>query len=149
MLQRADLIRKSYFQEGQRKPQVEFLMRPLYLDGDINYFQFNMNGQSFTYRHDPIRNIKLLWPCARKPNSTIYSFGPITGTNPTTKAYYGDWAFFHFLDDVEKNSPKVKQNGILNIVLKGEVAKYYLIPISADNPFWNQSIRTFTCPFNI
>lgn len=149
MIQQAGKIREAYFQPGIKGPHVPFVLRPVFLDKDINFYKFTLNGQSFSYRHDPIRNINFLWPGRKLPNSTIISFTPVDGRRVIKKQYYGDWAFFHFLDDVQKTSPSVSTNGLLEIEEKGAKAKMFLVPGSKINPFWNQSLRRFTCPANL
>lgn len=145
MFQRAEGIRKTFFETGMRTLRVEFALKPLYLDRHISHFKLDINGQELNYRHDPIRSKQFVWP-GNNTGKTRVMFTPPNGGRSVNKQYIGDWSLFRFLDSLALQRPATKKDGQLDISLNSNEAKILLTPSSVNNPFWKQSLSRFSCP---
>ena len=60
--QHAEQIREAFFRSGSQEPAVSFTLSPTRLDPDVSRFIFEVDGQSFDYRHGPQREWNVSWP---------------------------------------------------------------------------------------
>ena len=148
MFHRAQNIRETFFENGMDTPQVDFALKPLYLDSNISHFKLIINGQELNYRHGPIRNKQFVWP-ANNDGEVRIVFTPPNGERSITKEYVGDWSLFRFLNYLSDNRPETKKDGRLEIFLNNNNVKILLTPSSVKNPFWKNDLSRFSCQNNL
>ena len=145
VFQRGAVIRKNFFENGGKKAQVSFALKPLYLDRHISHFKLIINQQELNYRHDPIRSTQFVWTTAQDAETRVI-FTPPNGGRSITTQYSGDWSFFRFLDSLAAQRPETKKDGQLDISLNGNQAKVLLTATNSNNPFWKSDLVRFSCP---
>ncbi|GAA3918524.1 type VI secretion system membrane subunit TssM [Litoribacillus peritrichatus] len=147
--QRAQRIRKAFFEPGSRTLRIEFGLKPVFLDRHITHFMFEMDGQELSYRHGPTRTKQFVWPGERDQLQTRMIFTPPNGGLPVNTTFDGAWSWFRLLDDAAKNRPKTKKDKILHLALQGNNARIELQPNSVISPFWNKELEKFRCPMSL
>ncbi|MEG3753051.1 type VI secretion system membrane subunit TssM [Psychromonas arctica] len=145
VFQRAEVIRKNFFENNDKNVQVSFSLRPLYLDRHISHFKLIINGQELNYRHDPIRSTQFIWNGSGDSETRVI-FTPPNGERSITTQYLGEWSLFRLLDSLAKQRPETKNDGQLDISLNGNRAKVLLTPTNSSNPFWKNDLVRFSCP---
>ncbi|WP_018693239.1 type VI secretion system membrane subunit TssM [Algicola sagamiensis] len=144
--ERADKIRKAFFEGGSNTPHVEFGLKPVYLDSHVSHFLLEVDGQSINYRHGPQRVINFVWPGDSADNETRIVFTPPGGERSINTTLKGEWSFFRMLDEIQTRRPSTKRDHELHISLNGNHAQLKMIPSSSIHPFWSANIEKFKCP---
>ncbi len=144
--QRADKIKKIFFQSGGSAPQIRFQIRPVFLDANASRFWLNLEGQQISYRHGPIRAVTFQWP-GSQPGLVRYGFETPEGRQ-FADSVEGPWAWFRLLDKVQ-----IKQTASnkfeLYFTLQGLKARYEILADSVLNPFDSSELTGFKCPTRI
>lgn len=146
IFQRAEKIRKAFFEPGSRTLKIEFGLKPVFLDRNISHFMFEVDGQELSYRHGPTRTKQFVWPGERELLQTRMIFTPPNGGLPVNTTFDGAWSWFRLLDDAAKARPKTKKDKVLHLAAQGNNARIELLPNSALSPFWNRDLEKFRCP---
>ncbi|MBQ1782759.1 MAG: type VI secretion system membrane subunit TssM [Gammaproteobacteria bacterium] len=146
MFQRAAAIRRLYFAPGSKVPQVQFGLRPLYLDQDVARLLVSIDGQELIYRHGPPKVSTFVWPRGDSVGQTRVVLAPLSGERSVNASYNGDWSLFRLLDQLTQDRPQTSDDRVLDIQIGGRRAKLELMPDSVNHPFWNQLLEGFTCP---
>jgi type VI secretion system protein ImpL len=144
--QRAQKIRKAFFEPGSRTLKVEFGLKPVFLDRHVSHFMFEVDGQELSYRHGPTRTKQFVWPGETEQLQTRMIFTPPNGGLPVNTTFDGAWSWFRLLDDAAKSRPKTKKDKILHLASQGNNARIELLPNSVISPFWNRDLEKFRCP---
>jgi type VI secretion system protein ImpL len=145
--QQAAVIRETFFPGGGDQPLVKFSLKPVRMDGDITNFVLDLEGQTLTYRHGPVRPHQLTWPGS--PDSaqevriqiTLRSEG---GRSSWTEE--GAWAWFRMLDKAQVAPGKTPEKFQITFDLDGRLVVYELRARSAFNPFRLKELEQFQCP---
>ena len=127
-------------------PRIEFGLKPLELDRTISSFMLEIDGQSMTYRHGPLRVTNFVWPGASGQSKTRIVFTPPNGGRSINTTYQGEWSLYRMLDELSAKRAKTREDLELHFSLMGNNAKVELLPKSIRHPFWNKSVEKFSCP---
>lgn len=144
--QRAEKIRKAFFEPGSRSLKVEFGLKPVFLDRNVSHFMFEVDGQELSYRHGPTRTKQFIWPGEGEQLQTRMIFTPPNGGLPVNTTLDGAWSWFRLLDDITETRPETKKDKILHLASQGNTARIKLLPNSVISPFWNPELERFRCP---
>lgn len=141
--QRAASIREAYFRPGASVPEMQFTMIPVNLDADVSRFVFEVDDQSFDYRHGPAREWNVKWPGSAFGRARIM-FEEASGGRPTV-VEEGPWALFRLLDG-SRLSARSASEYELEVSAGGRSATLLVKMRSVRNPFSNRDIEGFECP---
>jgi len=142
--QRADQIKKTFFQEGGTNPSVSFGLKPVYLDANVQSFLLDLDGQMFKYRHGPARLQQARWPAADSTSQVRIIFEDASGSR-VTRSREGPWAWFRILDQAELESltsDKIRAT----FEVSGRKATWEIHASSVINPFMIKQLQNFRCP---
>ena len=146
MFELANQIQLAFFDGGSSTPRIEFGLKPLELDRSISSFMLEIDGQSMTYRHGPLKVSNFVWPGATGQSKTRVVFTPPNGGRSINTTYQGEWSLYRMLDELSAKRSKTREDLTLHFALMGNNAKVELLPNSIRHPFWNKSIEKFSCP---
>ncbi|WP_165723401.1 type VI secretion system membrane subunit TssM [Pseudoalteromonas sp. Z1A2] len=146
MFELANQIQTVFFDGGSATPRIEFGLKPLELDRTISSFMLEIDGQSMTYRHGPLRVTNFVWPGASGQSKTRIVFTPPNGGRSINTTYQGEWSLYRMLDELSAKRAKTREDLELHFSLMGNNAKVELLPKSIRHPFWNKSVEKFSCP---
>ncbi|WDE03293.1 type VI secretion system membrane subunit TssM [Thalassomonas viridans] len=146
MYQDTKKIREAFFEAGMKSPRVNFSLQPQALDRNVSLFMLEIDGQQLNYRHGPPRKEQFIWPGPSANSETRIAFTPPNGGRSINAKYSGEWSLFRFLDKLNRERPKTKSDGLLEIKLSGYNARLKFMPNSVNNPFWMLNLEGFSCP---
>lgn len=144
--ERAERIKELFFEKGSNVPNVEFSLKPLYLDNHVSQFLLEINGQTISYRHGPIRANDMIWPGNKIDGVVRIVFTPPDGGRPTSLSKSGAWGWFKMLDAMQVDSTSSSNIYEITFEIHGSKAKYELKANSVENPFSIQDLELFECP---
>ncbi|MEE9344246.1 MAG: type VI secretion system membrane subunit TssM [Methylococcales bacterium] len=143
--QRADNIQKIFFRMGKQSPKVSFRLKPISMSPAIVQFIMDVDGQTLTYAHGPVRPVAMKWP---GPNDSrqvrIQMLPPLQGHSGLSKE--GPWALFRFFDEAQITRTSNPSIFIMTFRIQGREAKFELLANSAVNPFQLADLKAFRCP---
>jgi type VI secretion system protein ImpL len=142
--QRAALIREVFFQHGGQRPQVNFTLKPVYLDALTTRFMLDIDGQKTEYRHGPTRSVNAQWPGPSGSSQARIVFETKDGAQAVLSDD-GPWAWFRLLDQskIETTTP----DRFLVTFKAGErEMRYEIRANSVINPFIMKELQAFQCP---
>ncbi len=142
MFQRAKSIREAFFTRSNDL-KVEFKLKPSYLDQHILRLKFKLGSQELAYKHDVAREQSMRW--SKHNTSATITFTPAQSARDISHSFEGDWGLFRLLDHSLKARPESRDDNIVMIDIKGNKAKFDLIPSSNINPFWSTDMEKFRC----
>jgi type VI secretion system protein ImpL len=146
--QRADNIQKIFFRMGKQSPKVSFRLKPISMSPAIVQFIMDVDGQTLTYAHGPVRPVAMKWP---GPNDSgqvrIQMLPPLQGHSGLSKE--GPWALFRFFDEAQITRTSNPSIFIMTFRIQGREAKFELLANSAVNPFQLTDLKAFRCPNNL
>ncbi len=146
--QRADNIQKIFFRMGKQSPKVSFRLKPISMSPAIVQFIMDVDGQTLTYAHGPVRPVAMKWP---GPNDSgqvrIQMLPPLQGHSGLSKE--GPWALFRFFDEAQITRTSNPSIFIMAFRIQGREAKFELLANSAVNPFQLTDLKAFRCPNNL
>jgi type VI secretion system protein ImpL len=142
----AERIREAFFRAGSQQPEVRFAVVPNRLDGDVARFVLEVDGQSFSYQHGPVREWSLQWPGEGLGNARIM-FEEASGGRPTV-VEEGPWALFRLLDDSRVTKVSDIQYAV-ELTAGGRVAEVIVQTRSVRNPLAQRDLHTFECPSSL
>ncbi|TCI03238.1 type VI secretion system membrane subunit TssM [Corallincola luteus] len=149
VFERARRIRDAFFADGSQIPHVEFGLKPAYLDRSISHFMLELDGQTLSYRHGPLRLSNFEWPGRQAERTTRVMFAPPRVGRSITATYDGDWGWFRLLDKAAESRPETVKDKLVQISLQGNKFDVELIPSSVNHPFWNADLERFKCPIQL
>ncbi|XQF94200.1 type VI secretion IcmF C-terminal domain-containing protein (plasmid) [Pseudoalteromonas espejiana] len=106
MFELAHQIRTVFFDGGSSTPRIEFGLRPLSLDKTTSSLMIEIDGQSMTYRHGPLRVTNFVWPGASGQSKTRVVFTPPNGGWSINTTYQGEWSLYRMLDELSAKRAK-------------------------------------------
>jgi len=144
-LQRANRIKKMYFQDGGQQPTVRFRLKPIYLDAKVKRFLLELNDQQTSYQHGPTRTVQFEWPSIENNNQVRLIFERF-GAGRLSIVKEGPWAWFELLDASKigrsRNADKIQ----VTFSTAGLKARYQIQASSVSNPFSNRELTKFRSP---
>lgn len=146
MFEHAYQIQTAFFDRGSDTPRIEFGLRPLELDRTVSSLMIEIDGQSMTYRHGPLKVTNFIWPGASGQSKTRVVFTPPSGGRSINTTYQGEWSLYRMLDELSEKRSETRKDLKLHFSLMGNNAKVELLPKSIRHPFWNSSVEKFSCP---
>jgi len=142
-MQNASIIKDMFFQEGGKEPRVNFVIKPVYLDGSVRRFMLEIDGMQYRYEHGPSIPKNATWPGADSPGIIRVSFEDVSGFN-SSFSIIGEWAMFRLLDRSQiSKSGQDKFN--LKINYQNRSAEYEIFTDSVENPFISNALTDFSC----
>ncbi|HUO80221.1 MAG TPA: type VI secretion system membrane subunit TssM [Steroidobacteraceae bacterium] len=138
----AQAIRDMFFRPGNPLPELRFTVTPQTLDSGATRFVFEVDGQSFDYRHGPERNWPATWP-GPNPGVAAVSFEDRAGGHPNV-AFQGPWALFRLMDAGRAHQTSETRFG-LDYELGGHTASVTIEAASIRNPFGKHDLQQFRC----
>src|SRR3990167_8033929 len=145
-IQRAFRVQRAFFQDGNNKLNVPFILQPLPLSKNIKSFNLTINGQSIAFDNSamPIPR-KLAWPGENQNNhDTHYSW--VTPNQKTISGnIHGDWGWFKLVDQSMQRI-YARKKILLNFSTPEYQAKYLLFTQGHVNPFLPLNFQDFYLP---
>ena len=142
--EQADRIRKVFFSGGDT-PKVDFKLRAIYLDANINRFELNILGERLEYRHGPARKTEVTWPAPNGDGGLSYTFEDHYGEQFSDQVG-GSWALFRFLDTHPLTKSAYGDRFSLTVKDQERKAVYELYADSAINPFSQDYLGQYQLP---
>ena len=139
----AEQIRESFFRPGSQQPDVTLTLTPIRLDADVSRFVFEVDGQSFDYRHGPQREWNVKWPGEGLGMARIM-FEERSGGRPTV-VEEGPWALFRLFDGSNITAQSQIQFE-LDLIAGGRTAKVRAQARSVRNVLSRRDLHNFQCP---
>jgi len=140
----AATISKAFFSDGTPSPSVSFTLRPDFLDAQAAKIAFNVDGDIFTYQHEPPRDLALTWPGKDGIDQLTITMTDLNGVS-TSYSVSGPWAWFHTFDNFGLTKSSLPDQYTLDIKLKDLEAKFDLKAKSVANPFDLPALTDFRC----
>ena len=142
--QRAIMIRDTFFRDGSNTPQVNFILKPVYLDANIRSIRIDLEGQQFRYRHGPARSLRAQWPGPESTGRVRIEFEDLGGVQ-LSKTKEGPWAWFKLLDEAEI-SVQSEDRALVTFTFSGRKSSWEIRADSVVNPFVKVQLDRFRCP---
>lgn len=142
--QLASKIRDAFFAVGNM-PQVQFELKPQFLDNTVGTFRLQVEGQEAVYRHGPEQSISMKWPGPNSSQGVRMVFETLDGRQ-VSRSKEGTWAFFRLLDEATIIQGNAPEQFTLTFQLQGMSASYALRAASVNNPFNLRELQSFRCP---
>ncbi|ATG79547.1 MULTISPECIES: type VI secretion system membrane subunit TssM [Pseudoalteromonas] len=146
MFEHAYQIQTAFFDGGSNTPRIEFGLRTFKLDKTVSSLMIEIDGQSMTYRHGPLKVTNFIWPGASGQSKTRVVFTPPNGGRSINTTYQGEWSLYRMLDELSEKRSQTRNDLELHFSIMGNNAKVELLPKSIRHPFWNTSVEKFSCP---
>jgi type VI secretion system protein ImpL len=143
--QYAGKIRETFFSAGGSTPSVEFELKPILLDENIDTFRLNIEGQTTLYRHGPTRSTKFKWPGPQTDLGVRLTFQTLDGRE-INHSEEGPWAWLRILDKAIVARTNVVDRFVVTFQQEGFKARFELRASSVDNPFKLMELESFRCP---
>lgn len=144
MFNRAYVIRKMYFGDNQKTPNIKFTLTPTSADLISSNFVLNVNGQMVNYATDFSQARSFTWPGAKPASASLQQD---QGENSVALLQEsGDWALFKLLSHAEmasSHNPKLYQ---FEFNVGGKQVVYELLTDNAFNPFIPDITTRFRLP---
>jgi type VI secretion system protein ImpL len=144
----ADVIKSTFFPQGDPNPAVTFSLKPQYLDANITSFHLEIDGQMLTYRHGPMRSTNLQWPGPDGSSRVRLTFEASSGSH-ISRTKEGPWGLFRLLDESEVIKTSLSDRYKVTFEISGHKAQYELRADSVVNPFRLTALERFSCPKRI
>lgn len=139
--QRAQQIRDAFFGSGPNAPLVRFEMQLLDLDASAKDVTIEIDGQTATFAHGPVKPQQLQWPGGA--GLARVSFGSETSdTLPAT----GPWAWFRLLNQSDVRMTALTDRFTVRFSSGGKSASFEVRVGNVLNPFTMRELSAFRCP---
>lgn len=150
-LNRANRIKKAFFQTDPSMPGFSMQIKPFRMDRDVAKFELEMGGRKIDYSHGPKIWRDMSWPGEDSSSRARIIFEDLSYDSSST-TYEGPWAWFRLLDasslrrtqgsNVYRVSFAVKPHGRI----EAHKAEFDIKAKSVDNPFSSNLLSAFRCP---
>jgi type VI secretion system protein ImpL len=143
MFNRASLIRKMYFVDNQKTPQVKFTITPTSMQYMSGNYLLNLEGQQINYLRDFREAKTIVWP-GNKAGIATLEFNTPSGVMTWKEA--GDWALYKLLARAQWSPSANTRLYTLNFMVNGISIPYELLADKPINPFIPNIVTEFRCP---
>ncbi|WP_027708341.1 type VI secretion system membrane subunit TssM [Zooshikella ganghwensis] len=133
-------IRRVFFQDGAATPQLNFSMKPVYLDANVARVEVDIDGQKLVYRHGPRVPQKVSWPQEAGESSIL--FEDLNGVRVAFREQ-GIWSFFRVMDNFRVVNSGRAERFRVEFKLDNRRADYELSANSVINPFNRSLLRGY------
>jgi type VI secretion system protein ImpL len=93
----ADDIRRLFFPDGARQPQLQLRMTPVGMDTELLQFSIDVDGQLLRYENGPSRPKVLQWPGPAATERVLMRILPPGPSDIGTVSHEGPWALLRVL----------------------------------------------------
>ena len=137
-------INQTYFSGLGNRPWVDFSIKVINLDKDVDKLIIEHNKKKYVYSHGPIIPINLSWPISNdSPLSSLTTFKGKDEVGSIKER--GDWSIFRLIED-GKIIKQSNREMILSYELNGKNVTLSLTTDTPINPFNLELLRSFRCP---
>lgn len=145
-LSKAQLIRRSFFNEAQGELQVRFSLAPYSLDQAASRAVLRMGDRQLEYRHGPIVAMPFEWPVAAENgrSSLVLERGAERPLGLEKNA--GAWSWFRLVELFHSEPASGRDGLLLKSDLAGLRANFLLTSQRTPSPFPLGEWRTFRLP---
>lgn len=145
-LSKAQMIRRSFFNEAQGDLQVRFSLAPYSLDQAASRAVLRMGDRQLEYRHGPIVAMHFEWPVAAENgrSSLVLERGAERPLGLEKNA--GAWSWFRLLELFQSEPASGRDGQLLKSDLAGLRATFLLTSQRTPSPFPLGEWRTFRLP---
>jgi type VI secretion system protein ImpL len=144
-LQRALLIRDTFFGAGGTQAQVRFAVRPTYLDAGAVQVTLDFGGITAGWKPSEAATVQQLdWPGATHMTSVAAIFDP-AGQGAELRQS-GAWALFRFLKEARLEPANGGTSYAVTIRQGERQAQFELSAASTHSPFDPALLANFKCP---
>jgi len=141
-------IQKRFFNQNEKKIQINYSLKPTDLDATVKVFNLQINDQSIQYKHGPEFYTDFRWPGNNSNQTANIQFIDFKGREFNYNAT-GPWALFKLLDNSHirsVNSDKLYQ---IKFTVDSYSATYNLLADRSYNPFDLNLLHNFYLPEEI
>jgi type VI secretion system protein ImpL len=145
-LNKAQLIRRSFFTDGEGDLQVRFTLAPYSLDQAVSRAVLSMGEHQLEYRHGPIVPMAFQWPdeAASGRSSLVLERGAERPLGLEKNS--GAWSWFRLVDLLQSEPASGRDGHLLKADLAGLRANFLLTSLRTPSPFPLADWRTFRLP---
>ena len=145
MLQNAKIIREVFFRGGGQIPALNFELKPVRMDAQINQFILDVDGQIVRYEHGPAVVSRLKWPSPMGASHVRIQISPPAASGTSGLSEDGPWALFKVLDGARIQPTNLPDRFLVTFDIEGRTATFELRASSVYNPFRLQALERFEC----
>ncbi len=146
---RADKIKNIFFRMGRQSPKISFKLKPISMNSSISQFIIDVDGQTLTYAHGPIRPVPMSWPGPNDSGQVRIQLLPPVQGGYSGLSKEGPWALFRLFDEADIAPTSNPTLFIMTFNIQGREAKFELQANSAVNPFQLTDLQSFKCLQNL
>ena len=144
--QRAAVIRDTYFRGGGRGVGMRLEFKPLEMDGTINQFTLDVDGQVIKYSHGPQVPTTVQWPGPKGSAQVRLQITPPSSAGASGMVFEGPWALFRMFDRLQIDTTEQPERFRVTFNIEGRKATFEVIASSVQNPFRLRELELFQCP---
>lgn len=145
-LARAQLIRRSFFSEGQGELQVRFSVAPYSLDQAVSRAVLRVGDTQLEYRHGPIVPMAFNWPVEAENGRSSLVLERAAERPLGIEKNTGGWSLFRLVDLLQSEPANGRDAQLLKADLGGLRANFLLTSQRTPSPFQVSEWRTFRLP---
>jgi type VI secretion system protein ImpL len=146
MLDNAKTVREVFFKAGGTAPALNFELKPLRMDAQINQFILDVDGQILRYEHGPATVSRLTWPGPKGANQVRMQISPPAPSGRSAISEDGPWALNKLLDKADIQGTNLPERFTVTFQIEGRTATFELRASSVFNPFRLAALERFQCP---
>ncbi len=139
--ERADAVRQAFFGPSGGQAGFDFEVTPRFLDTGANGVTLDLQGQTLSYAHGPLRPMTMHWPASIDAGSRI-NFQPGFGQSDSQS---GAWSTFRLIEDAHVETTS-GDSFVATFVTGLRSASFDFRSDSVLNPLNLRLLRSFHCP---
>ncbi len=143
--EKAARIRDAFFPQGGTAPSIGFEIEPVDLSPEAASVTLDINGQTVSYDHGPVRPASMRWPGTGAGQVRV-SFTAVDGSPSGGITLDGPWALFRLVDRSRIAGASASDRFRLTISEGKDNATFEIRTASVLNPFTLPQLREFQCP---
>jgi type VI secretion system protein ImpL len=143
--EKAARIRDAFFPQGGTAPSIGFEIEPVDLSPEAASVTLDINGQTVSYDHGPVRPASMRWPGTGAGQVRV-SFTAVDGSPSGGITLDGPWALFRLVDRSRIAGASASDRFRLTISEGKDSATFEIRTASVLNPFTLPQLREFQCP---
>lgn len=145
-LQRAAVIRETFFPAGASTPSLKLEFKPVEMDRELTQFILDIDGQVVRYAHGPQIPTAVQWPGPRGSSQVRVQISPPSGSGNSGMSTDGPWALFRMFDRVRIEPGNSPERFRATFDVDGRKAVFDVTTSSVRNPFGLRELAEFSCP---